>query len=347
MNTGCSSWGGKDKYYDIELFAAQKQVKHESTLQENFLLQLLKEHDPDLRQKIERAFRQWNLILRDYLRNETALRLSIGDEAQTVPVRIMDGLPKPLAAILEDSHHKIWLLLHRPVIEQSARGLKQVEIEFDKLEAHFPEIFFYRNSSTGPATPTDVLRTRILMELLAEHAKTLDLLDKIKGIHQDILGAYFYKVPRIELYWMVIGLFAATLGVSPEALTVVVAAHELAHAYSHIGRDIDGERWDTKAFGEADLNIVEGLAQFYTGVICEKLKERFPEAKKSYEALLKLQSLPYTLHQGWTSNGEPAGEIVRVSMIQTRNTMTRNYADFLKNLNMHRGAIMKMNKSGR
>jgi hypothetical protein len=90
------------------------------------------------------------------------------------------------------------------------------------------------------------------------------------------LGAYFFRVPEVHLYWMVIGLVAGVLGISVESLTVVVAAHELAHAYTHLGRDIDGKRWDTEEFARADLNIVEGIAQFYTEVVSRKLEPRNP-----------------------------------------------------------------------
>ena len=72
---------------------------------------------------------------------------------------------------------------------------------------------------------------------------------------QDILGAYFFRVPAISVYWMVIGIMSGVLGVSVEALTIVVATHELAHAYSHLGRDIDGGRWETEAFARADASV--------------------------------------------------------------------------------------------
>jgi hypothetical protein len=63
-----------------------------------------------------------------------------------------------------------------------------------------------------------------------------------------VLGAYFFRIPQIRLYWVVIGIAARTLGVAVEALTIVVLAHELARAYTHLGRDIDNERWDTGHF---------------------------------------------------------------------------------------------------
>jgi hypothetical protein len=63
---------------------------------------------------------------------------------------------------------------------------------------------------------------------------------------------------RVELFWGVIGLVSRLLGVSVEGLTVKVLAHELAHAYTHVGADADGRRWGTTAFQRTDRALLEG-----------------------------------------------------------------------------------------
>jgi hypothetical protein len=136
---------------------------------------------------------------------------------------------------------------------------------------------------------------------------------------------------------MMIGIMSGVLGVPADALTVVVAAHELSHAYSHPGRDIDGSQWDTEAFATAELNIIEGIAQFYTAVICEKLRERFPAAEDAYKARLGFQSGPYRVHEAWADpdldsanprNNESAGEVVRSCLIEARKTGITSYSLF-------------------
>ena len=79
---------------------------------------------------------------------------------------------------------------------------------------------------------------------------------------------------------MVIGIFATLMNLPVEALTLIVLIHEVAHAYTHVGQDIDNERWDTRAFAGCNLCIVEGLAQFYTESIAKKLAPRFPMWRK-------------------------------------------------------------------
>jgi len=62
----------------------------------------------------------------------------------------------------------------------------------------------------------------------------------------------------------VIGVCAGWLGVPVEELAAVVLAHELAHAYTHLGRDVDGRRWEAQAFRDGEHAPKEGLAQYYT-----------------------------------------------------------------------------------
>jgi hypothetical protein len=64
------------------------------------------------------------------------------------------------------------------------------------------------------------------------------VIDKIKEIEEDILGVYIFsgpRTPRIEIYWLAQALVAAMIGARIEDLTVVTLAHELAHAYTHVG----------------------------------------------------------------------------------------------------------------
>ena len=185
----------------------------------------------------------------------------------------------------------------------------------------------------GPAVANDIRRVR---ETATNWLRKLDERNTVKqviGIEEDVLGAYFFRIPQIRLYWVVIGITARTLGVAVEALTIVVLAHELAHAYTHLGRDIDNERWDTGHFADSDLDIVEGLAQFYTKVICTRLQDRMPAALQAYEALLKEQSGPYRAHLNWVESDERGGEIVRVSMIECRSrgiTASSNFSEAIK-----------------
>ena len=121
------------------------------------------------------------------------------------------------------------------------------------------------------------------------------------------------------MYWLPIAMVAAMLDVAIEDLTVVVLIHELAHGYTQIGRDIDGTSWDDIGFGESELDVTEGLAQFYTEVISERLAARTPSLFRADQALLKLQSGPYLAHRDWLkADKRQIGETVRFTLIAAR-----------------------------
>jgi hypothetical protein len=274
----------------------------------------LKRHEPGLKGRVERTFKQWNNILRDYLRNETGLRLTVGDGTQAVPVRIDDGLPESFAEALSGLDDRDWsLLVNQHVLQQGLRATKFVQHGFDWISEW--------SGFEPTATEYEEFRhVGIFLYVLLRRLRTLNFTERIRAIQEDVLGAYFFRLPEVRLYWMVIAFLSGVLGVSVEALTVVVAAHELAHAYTHLGGDIGGERWETEGFAASNLAITEGLAQFYTKVICKKLGTRFPAALEAYERLLKLQSGPYLVHEDWANGVEAVGEVVRISMITCRLT---------------------------
>lgn len=145
---------------------------------------------------------------------------------------------------------------------------------------------------------------------------------------------------------MAIGLISRMLNVSLEGLTIAVLAHELVHAYSHLGNDIDGEHWDTEAFAQADLRIVEGLAQFYTSIMCKRLDGRAPGLWNAFERLLTVQSPTYNIFKTWTEPTERAGEILRFSMIGSRKQKLVNYEGFLTEMTKVRERVGRANRSG-
>ena len=318
-------FGGEHRYYGSSTAPDPAAANNRATGE---IAALLKEYDPELECRVSRSFRQWNNVLRDQLRNEMGLRLSIGDETQAVPVRIVPGFPAPFQNVLEGIPPGLWrFLLRLPALEATVKGLDSVidiysGVRSDAIPDQVP-----------PFLPPSVADAREFCDHLLSALQRIEIGKKLGGISEDILGAYFFRVPEVHLYWMVIGLVAGVLGITVESLTVVVATHELAHAYSHLGRDIDGKKWETEAFARADLNIVEGIAQFYTEVVARKLETRNPPVLPAYQKLTDIQQGPYRVHEEWAkrkSAGKDtpmpqAGEIVRATIVQCRSRHVSDY----------------------
>lgn len=329
-----------ERYYGQEdLQAARRRGKQPDTEVEAQLRKLLAEDVPN---RVKRAVKQWNQTVRELIRNETALRLSVLDARLAVPVKVWDGLPLPFSRVLEGIDEiLLWLILNRPILEAAGSGLDLVNVRVWDLEQWLWDKEKQREQQ-GQAEPhrgsPPAISDKSLREaqaFLAYLLKVLQeslLVERLKQIDEDVLGAYFFWLPEIRLYWMVIGFFARYLGVQVEDLTLVVLAHELAHAYTHLGKDIDGREWDTRVFAGTDLNIVEGLAQFYTEVVCKRMADRYPEPFYAYREFLKLQGGPYHAHITWSINEERKGEVVRISLLHTRTNQIQKYSEFLQEL---------------
>jgi hypothetical protein len=276
-------------------------------------------------ERVERSVREWNQRIRDQLRAETGLSLSAaGKQHAAVSIEVIDGYPEAFAQILEAAPPIVWRLRRqRRLLSQAAAGLRLVESELQSIASEIPHAGISMDKKLTLSSAREVLEQ--LLKVLEKD----DVVEQFKKVDEDILGAYFFHHGRIELYWAVIGIIAGTLDVEVEDLSAVVLTHELAHAYTHLGRDIDGNNWVTGAFAKAESALVEGLAQFYTAMIADRLGERRPGITKACEALLGIQGGPYLQHQHWTEGKDDRiGEAVRFAMVAARSNQIATAAGF-------------------
>ncbi|MDY0151012.1 MAG: hypothetical protein RBS43_01920 [Candidatus Cloacimonas sp.] len=156
---------------------------------------------------------------------------------------------------------------------------------------------------------------------------------EVAGI-DDLLGVFFpCKIkhhttvlqPWIELYPQVIAYFSFLLGVSVESLATVVLTHELAHAYTLAGYDINGSRGNLLCTYLPE-DMAEGIAQYYTNAVCEQLEQQYNGIKMAFSELLAKQRTPYKVFQKWKRNGSFDHEAVRSVWIKYRD-IPLNYSD--------------------
>ena len=124
------------------------------------------------------------------------------------------------------------------------------------------------------------------------------------------------------------------LGCSVEDLTVVVLTHELAHAYTQLGADIEGRRWPAPAFTRAETGLKEGLAQYYTDRVLRRLERRYGGALKVYETMLPGQPEAYRTHERWLTDSSP--EAVRRAMLEVRRWKEGKLCEFNSRLDKAR-----------
>ncbi|GIW90710.1 MAG: hypothetical protein KatS3mg109_1186 [Pirellulaceae bacterium] len=280
----------------------------------------------DTRDRVTITVQQYNNIVRDKLRKEMGLRLADKESRISVPVRVVDGFTNEVVDVINKFADQIrWLLIGA---KEKLAGAKE-GLEF--LVEHWWQLEKWDRLPREARNSVSALETSLnVVNVLSKISEMDQVFDGVKQIQKDILGAYFPGVgyrfgpPRIEIYWMAIGLFARVAGVSIEDLTVAALVHELGHAYSHVGRDIDGRVWEDSGFIGSDLEVVEGLAQFYTEEIAEELRPRAPGVLLAYEALLPFLAPPYHAHKRWKEVLAERGvanrckETVRYTLIRAR-----------------------------
>ncbi len=92
-----SAWGHADRHYAASMTEALRAADHADEQAGGHWAKALEQASPGIRDSVERTYKQWNTILRDYLRSETALRLTVGGESQSVPVKVVGGMPPRFA----------------------------------------------------------------------------------------------------------------------------------------------------------------------------------------------------------------------------------------------------------
>ncbi len=292
------------------------------------LLSLLKRVPPSVEARVKAARDRSRNVLREALRTECRLVMRGADDADErtslaqVPVEVWAGYPEVLKTISFPDDLEQILLLTR-----YRRSLIDVAVGGSQLVNLHGEMSRLPGAEEWVLDSVEVLHhsSRWAAEMLKRLEKQ-DPVGTVLAVNEDILGTYTFDatstdemVPNravIGLYWGVVGLVSDWLGCSVEDLTIVVLTHELAHAYTQLGADIEGRRWPSKAFAQVEVDLKEGLAQYYTARALVRVQHRFPGALETFSALLPKQSDPYRKFEPWRDTKSP--EAVRRAMIEMR-----------------------------
>ncbi len=298
---------------------------------------LLAQIPSDTKKVVEQTRTRFNVAVRQMLRQETGLRLARGraaedDSQETHAIRVFvePGVPAELMDVQFDDDK--WLAILIAPWRLELELLRRVSTDMhSNLIGSLPQELVRGGpfAGIGPKL-TDVAGfANHLLKIAAE----FDLVKELHAVDEDILGQYRWVLKSgqtsasAHLYWGVIGLVARSLAVSVEGLTVKVLVHELAHAYTHLGADIDGHRWDDLDFSNTERAVKEGLAQYYTRQLLGRLRARIPEAKKAYEALLPHQPGAYRVQGKWIDSGATP-EHMRLAMVLFRRGRKKSLIEF-------------------
>ena len=92
--------------------------------------------------------------------------------------------------------------------------------------------------------------------------------------------------------------------------------------------DIDGNRWSNDGFYFSDIYVKEGLAQYYTEKIVQKLEYKIPGIQTAYEKLLEKQTDAYLIYKKWINKMDIKPEIIRTTLVSLRKKETIKVDEF-------------------
>ena len=278
----------------------------------------------DCEQRVQTTVNQYNQRVRTRLSHDTRLNLqgdrSDGNTRTGIQIRVVPGYPVAFLEAFgqlqqEDSVLALIEIGAKDILDlqQSAHNVRRLLEQIYRFQPDLPEV----DDKYFQAFDT----VEELALILAQKIGQAKLLKTIFAIQEDILGTYLPKSDTegyIELYWAAIGILANLLNVTIEDLATVVLIHELAHGYTHLGKDIDNKSWNTShMFTKKNQAVAEGLAQYYTHVLSQYLGHSArPDIFLVYEALHKQQTGYYRIHDEWIN--EYSLEVVRAALLKFR-----------------------------
>ena len=293
----------------------------------------------DCRERVERAKSNYNRTIRDSIEEITRFKLNMSDASNaqhaSIDIKVEDGFPAAIADFDMGSGDDIADLIgsyrrHIENLHRSAGVIGKLLERLTRKDEPLPECDEQYKSALAT--------TRELATKLLEHCAESDFIERLLAIQDDILGKYCAKNTKgeVTLYWAAIGIVAELLEVDIEDLAVVTLIHELAHGYTHLGRDPDSDRWSYEVMmNPKNLPVVEGVAQYFTDLISEHIgvKKR-PEVHIAYLKLRRRQRGVYRIHDRWVEEFSPL--TMYAALTEYRRGELTNHVEFCQMLDSAR-----------
>ena len=143
--------------------------------------------------------------------------------------------------------------------------------------------------------------------------------DRQNYVIDNLLGAYFPSDRRVILYQKMIARAAKDLGVEEDALSTVVFIHEAVHAFSHVGRDFDGNHWRNFALPIAQSldgspsPTHEVIAQYFSFKLLVRLQD-----ERLMTTFLALERVCSDVYREWRTTEHYTLEQMRAALIKLR-----------------------------
>ena len=192
-------------------------------------------------------------------------------------------------------------------------------------EAKQVEQYFYNEPDASNALHASrrYAETKLKIYNLKDIVKTLFHFFR-RSPNADIFGSNNLKSHVIEIYIVPCIVFSMLIEEDFLDMAIGTLAHELAHGFHHIGADKDGQTW--MEFSQVELELVEGLAEFYTREYARSIEGSRPEVLRAFKKTANYLPDPYRRYEQWGS--ERGLETVYQAFIEARRNDIRTFDAF-------------------
>jgi hypothetical protein len=295
------------------------------------ILHLVGRFESQYSKEFEKVRHDWLPELREFLRDETGLVINKRKRGTQI------NRDTNIGFVYKADRNNSFLKL----IDE-----KFPDLDFDEYSANQSlqlSMIDSKKYFTSHKTPEDEFL--ILEGYLEDYFEKYNL-DKIVGElfkknndSLDIWGTYWPNDGHIEIYYLPLLLFSKLHRVSLEFCIVSTLIHELAHAYHHMGKDREDKIWES--MWEAEKNITEGLAEYYSWRFVEDNKSAYPLMKVCYDEMFKCLGGPYIIFKEWLEK-KYSRQTINLALQATRCKGVNKYSDFLKQLEDAKRLITRM-----
>lgn len=279
------------------------------------VVSLIQAYEKNYQPLFSKIKKDWNQRIRDFLRDSTGLKLSFRGNAivtgrEIVSIDIKPDYQDYFVKQIDEAFPELNFNEYQHLRQLLMRLDKSIQF-FDQKQPYFWDLRNYCIAYIKKYNMEDFIR-KMFYQI---------------SQNRDILGSYFYSESRVEVYYLPLIFLSKVSDFSLEYAFVIVLAHELAHAYHHVGKDNDNLTW--VHMPQAEIAVKEGLAQYYTYQFIQEYKFGYPQLEKTFDQMIKFQTGPYRVFENWLNYKK---EAVKTAMILSRLEYNVKLAQFEKTL---------------
>lgn len=313
--------------YDGALYLQKPLGNYRPNLMDNKvtrIIELINRYNQPAKSIVEGVKRKYTSSINETLKEVTGLKFRHKKISayNNVTVDIVTSIPPDLMKILANLDEVIIeLILSMGSLYEAKEMTEFIGFEYESIVNRYQGLREFGSKS-------GITSTAVFLLELIKQIEGSDLYTQLNKLSMDnLLGAYFFYQNRIEIYWPALAFYSSWKRLPLSDLAFIVLTHEKAHAITHMGFDLDGERWATDAFHKCDIKIVEGLAQHYTEHVCDSVDLSY-SVKATFSALMEGQDVPYKCYKEWLPKEKGRDEKIRLAMLNTRKSNLLKYEDF-------------------